>query len=84
MRLLSSPVWITQHERRSGVEEGFRSRIPAADEAIDVRFEFHSATVSEDGAALLVLFEGTDGHDYACSIPLGEKLGQQATLRRVD
>lgn len=65
---------------REGIEAAFQPLM----KAIDVQFEFHSATVSEDGAALLVLFEGTDGHDYACSIPQGEKLGQQATLRRVD
>lgn len=71
---------MSDEQLRKGLEAAFRPLM----KAINVQFEFHSATVTEDGAALLVLFEGTDGHTYACSIPQSETFGQQPTLRRVD
>lgn len=71
-----------EDELNIGIREAFQPLIDALERPI--QFSFHSATTTEDGKSLLVLFEGDDGHDYACSIPLGERIGQQAHLCRVD
>lgn len=47
-----------------------------------IKFEFHSIAMTEDGQQWQALFNGDDGHTYACTFPAS--LPGAAALRQVD
>ena len=48
-------------------------------------FAWHSSTIAEDGTALLVLFDGDDGHTWGFTLDTGKSLdGQPTAFRMMD